>query len=62
MPRGDALLAAHAAGRIQQSPIHLAWPLCHRHGNRIGVEVSAEAFIRFFMYRLHQDEAIVGRK
>ena len=55
----DELLAAHAAGRIPQDLVHLAWSLCHMHCNRIGVEVSAEAIIRFFMHRLHQDEAIL---
>lgn len=58
-PVVDELLAAHAAGGIHQDLVPLAWSLCHMHCNRIGVEVNAEAIIRFFMHRLYQDEAIL---
>lgn len=58
-PVVNDLLAAHAAGRIRQDLVDLAWSLAHMHCNRLALEPGAEAILRFFMYRLHQDEAIV---
>ncbi len=55
----EELLAAHAASRIRQDLVHLAWSLTHMHCNRLGLEPGAEAILRFFMCRLHEDEAIV---
>ncbi len=54
---GD-LLAAHAAGRVRQDLVDLAWSLTHMHCNRLGLEPGPEAILRFLMYRLHQDEEI----
>jgi len=55
----EELLVAHASGRVRQDLVHLAWSLTHMHCNRLGLEPGPEAIIRFFMYRLHQDEEIV---
>lgn len=52
------LREAHAAGRIQRSLMDLAWTLTHMHCNRLQVEADAEAMLRFFMHRLHEEEAI----
>lgn len=57
-PLVDELLVAHAAGRIQQDLVHLAWSLTHMHCNRLGVDANAEAILRFFMHRLHEDGAL----
>ncbi len=58
-PVVDELLSAHAASRIRQELVPLAWSLTHMHCNRLGLDPSAEAILRFFMCRLHEDEAIV---
>jgi thiopeptide-type bacteriocin biosynthesis protein len=58
-PIAEEILAAHSDGRLRQDLVHLAWSLTHMHCNRLAVETSAEAVIRFFMHRLHQEEAIV---
>ncbi len=57
-PVVEELLAAHAASRIRQDLVHLAWSLTHMHCNRLGLEPGAEAILRYFMCRLHEDEAI----
>ena len=56
----DELLREHAAGRIRRNPIDLAWALTHMHANRLQVEADAEAILRFFMHRLHEEEDIVA--
>lgn len=56
-PLGE-LREAHAAGRIHRSLVDLAWTLTHMHCNRLQVEADAEAMLRFFMHRLHEEEAI----
>ncbi len=58
-PVVEELLAAHAASRIRQDLVHLAWSLTHMHCNRLGLEPGAEAILRFYMCRLHEDRAIV---
>jgi len=57
-PLIDEALAAHAAGRISQDPLELAWSWAHLHCNRLGVVAVSEAVLRFFMHRLHRDGAI----
>jgi len=55
----DAVLGAlrdgQRDGRIRAHPIDLAWGLAHMHCNRMQVEADAEAIIRYFMGRLHED-------
>ncbi len=57
-PDVEELLAAHAAGRVRQDLVHLAWSLTHMHCNRLGVEATAEAILRYFMHRLHEEEEV----
>ena len=47
------------AGRITAHPVDLAWGLTHMHCNRMQVEADAEAIIRYFMGRLHEDVDLV---
>jgi hypothetical protein len=35
--------------------VNLAWSLMHMHCNRLGIDAVAEAILRYYMYRLHQD-------
>ena len=51
------LLVAHAAGRIAQDLVHLAWSYAHMHCNRLGIEATPEAILRFFMHRYHEDRS-----
>jgi len=44
-----------AAGTIKQDPVELAWSWTRVHSNRLGVLNVAEASLRFFMHRLHED-------
>jgi thiopeptide-type bacteriocin biosynthesis protein len=61
-PAAEALLAGLSSGRVVQDPVQLAWSLCHMHCNRIGLDVHAEAVLRYFTYRLHQEDLIpLGR-
>jgi thiopeptide-type bacteriocin biosynthesis protein len=57
-PLVEELLAAHADGRIPQDLVQLAWSLSHMHCNRLSIEATGEAILRFFMHRLHQDVEI----
>jgi hypothetical protein len=54
-PVADRLLAAHGQGRIRQDLVHLAWSYSHMHCNRLGVEATPEAILRYFMHRYYQD-------
>jgi len=54
-PVAEAILAGHAAGRIQQDLIYLAWSYAHMSCNRLGVDATPEALLRYFMHRLYQD-------
>jgi thiopeptide-type bacteriocin biosynthesis protein len=57
-PAAAALRQGLRLGTVTQDPAHLAWSLTHMHCNRIGHDVRAEAVLRYFAFRLHQDEAI----
>ncbi|HET9300793.1 MAG TPA: lantibiotic dehydratase C-terminal domain-containing protein, partial [Candidatus Polarisedimenticolaceae bacterium] len=57
-PAAEALRQGLRDGSVQQDPGHLAWSLTHMHCNRIGLDVHAEAVLRYFAWRLHQDEAV----
>ncbi len=58
-PIVEELLAAHETGELRQDLVYLAGSLAHMHCNRLGLDVSAEAILRFFMHRLHQDENLL---
>jgi len=51
-PVADAVLEGLAAGRIHQDPIYLAWSYTHMNCNRLGIEATPEALLRYFMQRL----------
>jgi hypothetical protein len=51
----EAIREGLAAGRIQQDPIYLAWSYAHMNCNRLGIDVTPEALLRYFMQRLLED-------
>lgn len=51
----EAVVAGHAAGRIHQDPVYLAWSYAHMQCNRLGIDPTPEALLRYFMHRLLQD-------
>ncbi|MBZ5639102.1 MAG: thiopeptide-type bacteriocin biosynthesis protein [Acidobacteriia bacterium] len=55
---GD-LLGGLGAGTIRKGAADLAWSLAHMHANRLQIEADAEAILRYFMHRLHEEERIV---
>jgi hypothetical protein len=59
-PAVEDLREAHGAGRIHQDLVHLAWSHTHMHCNRLGIGGTAEAILRYFMNRLHQEEGRAG--
>ena len=61
-PVAEAILAALAAGRIQQDLIHLAWSYAHMSCNRFGIDATPEALLRYFMFRLYQDRHRINGK
>jgi class I lanthipeptide synthase len=46
------LREAHAAGRIPQEIVYLVWSYTHMHCNRLGIDPSGEAILRYFVHRL----------
>src|SRR5262249_58518929 len=52
-PVVEEALRAHAAGRLAQDPVNLAWYWAGLHSNRLGIVNVSEAILRYFMYRLH---------
>lgn len=56
-PAVERLLEAHAAGRIRQELVELAWSYTHMHCNRLGIAGDPEAVLRFFMHRAYEDRA-----
>jgi thiopeptide-type bacteriocin biosynthesis protein len=54
-PVARAILEAHGAGRIQQDLVYLAWSYAHMSANRLGIDPTPEAILRFYMHRLLQD-------
>jgi thiopeptide-type bacteriocin biosynthesis protein len=54
-PVVEAILAAHAAGRIHQDLTELAWSYTHMQCNRLGIDPTPEALLRYFMRRLLED-------
>jgi thiopeptide-type bacteriocin biosynthesis protein len=56
-PIVDAIRRELDAGRIRQHPMHLFWSYTHMMTNRLGVEATPEAILRFFMARLLEERA-----
>jgi len=56
-PIAERIRAAHAAGRIQQDKVYLAWSYAHMSANRLGIDPTPEAILRFYMHRLLQAQA-----
>jgi thiopeptide-type bacteriocin biosynthesis protein len=51
----EAVREGHAAGRIQQDLVYLAWSYAHMQCNRLGIDPTPEALLRYFMCRLLED-------
>jgi thiopeptide-type bacteriocin biosynthesis protein len=49
------IVEGHRAGRIRQDLIYLVWSYAHMFTNRMGVEATPEAILRYFMHRLLQE-------
>lgn len=60
-PLVEQIRVGLAAGTIRQDPIYLFWSYAHMFTNRMGIESSAEAVLRFFMHRFHQERQPVPR-
>lgn len=56
----DELLKLHAAGTIRQNLVYLAWSYAHLHCNRLGIDTTPEAILRFWMSRLYEDGLASG--
>ncbi len=54
-PVAREIRAAHDAGRIQQDLGYLAWSYAHMSCNRLGIDPTPEALLRYFMHRLLED-------
>jgi thiopeptide-type bacteriocin biosynthesis protein len=54
-PVAGALLEAHAAGRISQDLVNLAWSYTHMHCNRLGIDPVPEAILRYLVCRLYEE-------
>lgn len=54
-PIAEKILAGIAAGRIARDPVYLAWSYTHLMCNRLGIDTTAEAILRYFMHRLLLD-------
>jgi thiopeptide-type bacteriocin biosynthesis protein len=46
--------AAHAAGRIRQDLVYLAWSWTHMHCNRLGISAVQEGILRQLLLRHHR--------
>jgi len=54
-PIAEAIRQGLAEGRIHQDPIYLVWSYAHMHCNRLGIDPTPEALLRYFMHRLLED-------
>ena len=54
-PVAAAIVAAHGAGRIQADLVYLAWSYAHMSCNRLGIDPTPEALLRYFMHRLLEE-------
>jgi thiopeptide-type bacteriocin biosynthesis protein len=55
-----AIAEGHRAGRIRQQLPYLVWSYAHMFTNRMGIEPTAEAILRFFMHRYLQERRHVA--
>ena len=53
----QSIRAEHEAGHLPQDLTHLFWSYAHMMTNRLGVEATPEAILRYFMFRLLQERA-----
>jgi len=51
----ERLSTAHAAGEIDEDLGRLAWSYAHMQCNRLGIDGDAEAILRYFLQRVHED-------
>jgi len=56
-PVVERLVEEHRKGRIKQDLRYLFWSYAHMMTNRLGVEATPEAILRFFMFRLLQERS-----
>lgn len=54
-PVAEALLGAHADGKIDQRLVYLVWSYAHLHCNRLGIDLVPEAILRYLMFRAHEE-------
>jgi thiopeptide-type bacteriocin biosynthesis protein len=54
-PVAAAIVEAHGAGRIHQDLVYLAWSYAHMSCNRLGIDPTPEAMLRYFIHRLYED-------
>jgi len=54
----EETMAAHAAGRLSQDLVNLAWFWTGMHSNRLGIVNVSEAVLRYYMHRLYRDGEI----
>ncbi|TMQ71882.1 MAG: hypothetical protein E6K80_04255, partial [Candidatus Eisenbacteria bacterium] len=59
-PVMGAIVEGHRAGRIRQDLVYLLWSYAHMFTNRMGVESTPEAILRYFMHRLLQERRHVA--
>jgi len=56
-PIVESILHEHRTGRIKQDLRYLFWSYAHMMTNRLGVEATPEAILRFFMFRLLEERS-----
>lgn len=54
----ERVVEGQCAGEIRQDRVRLAWSYTHMHSNRLAVDATPEAILRYFMHRLYRDGAI----
>jgi thiopeptide-type bacteriocin biosynthesis protein len=59
-PLFSDLIRALSSGRIRRDRVDFAWGLTHMHANRLQIESDAEAILRYFMHRLHEERDVVA--
>jgi len=55
-----AIVEGNTAGRIDQDLVYLLWSYAHMFTNRLGIESTPEAILRFFMHRYLQERRHVA--
>jgi thiopeptide-type bacteriocin biosynthesis protein len=59
-PVMNAIVEGQTNGHIRQDLIYLVWSYAHMFTNRLGIESTPEAILRFFMHRLLQERRRVA--